>query len=92
MTAGSASAVYKVLQLVASAAGAMIAGALFTRLWGRFDTHQDAPPQAQDLSQSTSRVMVAAAAQGALFAVVRALIDRLGAHGYQRMVGEQPPL
>jgi hypothetical protein len=92
MNAGSANTVYKVLQLVASAVGAMIAGAIFTRLWSRFDTTQDAPPQAQDLTQSTSRVMVAAAGQGALFAVVRALIDRLGAHGYQRMVGVQPPL
>lgn len=85
-------ATYKVLQVVSSVLGGMAAGAIFGRLWARFDDSEDEPPQADDLAQSTSKVLVAAAAQGAIFALVRAVIDRLGAHGYQRMTGHTPSL
>ena len=84
-------ATYKVLQVVTGVVGGMAASAIFTRLWARFDHSEHEPPEAHDLTQSTSKVLVAAAAQGAIFALVRAIINRASAHGYQRVVGGTPP-
>lgn len=89
-TSHVADTTYKVLQVASSVLGGMAAGAIFTRLWARFDQPEGEPPVPQDLSQKVSKVLVAAAAQGAIFAVVRAVIDRIGAHGYQKVTGEAP--
>ncbi len=89
-TSRVADGTYKVLQVAASVLGGMAAGAIFTRLWAKFDQPEGEPPLPQDLSEKTSKVLVAAAAQGAIFAVVRAIIDRAGAHGYQKMTGTPP--
>jgi hypothetical protein len=42
-------------------------------------------------SQNTlGKILLAAALEGAIFAVVRALIDRGGARGYQKITGTWP--
>ncbi|MBJ8343850.1 DUF4235 domain-containing protein [Antrihabitans sp. YC2-6] len=92
MAATSTHTAYRIVEVVASVVGSMAAGALVTRLWSRFGSDHEGPPQPQDLSRSVSIVLLAAAAQGATIAVMRAMTARITARGYRSVVGDDPPL
>jgi len=81
--------VYKPLGLLVSVAGGVVAGAIFKRIW-RAVAHEDEAPEATDAGKSWSEVLAAAAAQGAVFGGVKALIDRAGATGFARLTGTWP--
>ena len=80
---------YKPIGLLVSVLGGMIAGALFKRLW-RVVAHEGDTPDAKDRERSWGEVIAAAAAQGAVFGGVKALIDRAGATGFFRATGVWP--
>ena len=61
----------KPLGLAAGAAG----GAAFKTIWRRVDAGRDVP-RAQDEGRSWRAVLIAAALQGAIFAVIHAVVDR----------------
>jgi F0F1-type ATP synthase membrane subunit c/vacuolar-type H+-ATPase subunit K len=80
---------YRPVGLLSGLAAGAVAGAIFKQLWKRVARQDDAPDALQS-EYSLARVVVAATVQGAIFAAVKALVDRLGAQGFQRLTGEWP--
>ena len=70
------------------AAGA-VASAIFKQIWRRVADEEDAPDALQS-EYSLPKILLAAAIQGAIFAAVKALIDRVGARGYEKLTGSWP--
>ncbi|MFB7908339.1 DUF4235 domain-containing protein [Kitasatospora sp. NPDC056076] len=80
---------YKPFGLLVGALGGVAAGAVFKRLWALLG-HQDNAPTATDPDRSWTEVLTAAALQGAVFALVKAVVDRSGAAGTRRLTGTWP--
>jgi hypothetical protein len=80
---------YKPFGLLFSVLGGVLAGAIFKRVWGAA-AHEEEAPEATDETKGWREVVVAAAAQGAVFGGVKALIDRAGATGFARVTGSWP--
>jgi hypothetical protein len=74
-----------VLGMVASA----VSTAAFRRVWRQIGG-TDQAPDARDPTRDWVEVVLAAALQGAIFAGVRAAVDRAGAAGVGRAVGDWP--
>ncbi|WP_329389397.1 DUF4235 domain-containing protein [Streptomyces sp. NBC_01351] len=80
---------YKPVGLALGAIGGALAGIAFKQVWKRLG-HEDDAPTATDEDRSWREVLVAAALQGAVFAAVKALIDRSGAVATKRLTGTWP--
>ena len=80
---------YKPIGLFVSVLGGLVAGAIFKRLW-RVAADGSKAPEATDERRSWREVTTAAAAQGAVYGGVKALIDRAGATGFARLTGSWP--
>jgi Protein of unknown function (DUF4235) len=80
---------YKPFGLVFSVLGGLVAGALFKRVWSAVG-HEEEAPKATDESRGWGEVVLAAAAEGAVFGGVKALIDRAGAAGFAYLTGAWP--
>ncbi|MGG8410129.1 DUF4235 domain-containing protein [Streptomyces sp. 12297] len=80
---------YKPVGLVLGAAGGALASTAFKQVWKRLG-HDDDAPNATDEGRSWREVLIAAALQGAVFATVKALIDRGGAVAAKRVTGTWP--
>lgn len=80
---------YKMVGLVSSLLSAMLAGMIFKQVWKRAMGQQDAP-EPTDEERSWREVLPAAAAQGALVGLVKALISRGEAAGIRRVTGSWP--
>jgi hypothetical protein len=80
---------YKPFGLFVGVLGGMLAGRLFTRLW-RVAAREDEAPQATDADKGWGEVIAAATIEGAVFGGVRAVIDRVGATGFERLTGAWP--
>ena len=62
---------------------------MFKQAWRAIAGEDDAP-NATDQDRGWTEVLVAAALQGAIFAIVKAAVDRGGAEGVKRLTGEWP--
>lgn len=80
---------YRPVGIVASVAAGAIASAVFKQIWKRVADEDDAP-NAMQSEYGLGQVLLAAALQGAIFALIKALIDRGGAKGFQRLTGSWP--
>ncbi|MFD9502874.1 DUF4235 domain-containing protein [Streptomyces sp. NPDC060035] len=80
---------YKPVGLALGAASGMIAGAAFRQAWKIIEGKDDAP-DATDEDRSWQQILLAAALQGAIFAVVKATVDRSGAVATRRLTGSWP--
>ncbi|GGU01633.1 MULTISPECIES: DUF4235 domain-containing protein [Streptomyces] len=80
---------YKPVGLVLGATSGMIAGAAFKQAW-KMIGHDDDAPDATDEHRTWREVLIAAALQGAIFAVVKAAVDRSGAATTRRLTGTWP--
>jgi hypothetical protein len=80
---------FKPFSIAFSVAGGIVAGALFKQAWKRLAGEDDAP-EATSQDYGWGEVLAAAALQGAIFAVVKAAIDRGGAAGVRRLTGTWP--
>ncbi|WP_433084776.1 DUF4235 domain-containing protein [Dactylosporangium sp. CA-052675] len=80
---------YKPFSIAFSVAGGIAAGIVFKQVWKRLSGEEDAPA-ATSRDYGWGEVLAAAALQGAIFAVVKAAIDRGGAEGVRRLTGEWP--
>jgi Protein of unknown function (DUF4235) len=80
---------YRPVGIIASIAAGAIASAVFKQIWKRVADEDDAPSAMQS-EYSLGQVLLAATIQGAIFAAVKALIDRGGAEGFQRLTGSWP--
>jgi hypothetical protein len=80
---------YKPLGILVSVLGGMAASAAFGRLW-KLVTGDDEAPSATQRDRSWGEVLLAATVQGAIFGLVKAVIDRGGATGFNKLTGEWP--
>jgi len=80
---------YRPLGLAAGMAGGLLASAIFKQVWKRVAGEEDVP-RTTDESRGWHEVLVAAAVQGAIFAAVKAAVDRGGAAGFRQLTGEWP--
>jgi hypothetical protein len=80
---------YRPVGLLASVAAGAIASAIFKQIWRRMADEDDAPDALQS-EYSLPKILLAAAIQGAIFAAVKALIDRGGARGFEKLTGSWP--
>jgi len=86
-----ARSLYTPLSVATGVGGGLLAGAIFGQVWKRIGDNDAEPPDAKDLTQSMKTVIVAAAIQGLIVGLVRAMVQRAGAHGYHAMTHELPP-
>ncbi|WP_326600191.1 DUF4235 domain-containing protein [Streptomyces sp. NBC_01803] len=81
--------VYKPVGLALGALGGAVAGAAFKQAWKVIGHDEDAP-DATDEDRAWREILLAAALQGAIFAVVKAAVDRGGAVATHRVTGVWP--
>ena len=80
---------YKPIGMMAGVGAGLIAGAIFKRVW-QVVAHEEDAPDAKDKQRSWPEVVAAATVQGAIFAGVKAVVDRAGAEGFARATGVWP--
>jgi hypothetical protein len=87
----AAKILYRPWGLAASLIGGVVAGQVFQQVWKRLDPDSSGdPPKALQSEYRLRKILVAALVQGAIFSVVRALINRGGARAFERWTGEWP--
>jgi Protein of unknown function (DUF4235) len=79
----------KAVGMVVSVLGGMLARSLFKKLWQAV-TGEDEAPTPTDARRGWREILLAAALQGAIFAVVQAALDRATAEGTAKLTGEWP--
>ncbi|MGN9762359.1 DUF4235 domain-containing protein [Streptomyces sp. SD31] len=80
---------YKPLGFALGWASGALAGLAFRKTWMAIRHEEDAP-DALDRDRGWGEILLAAAVQGALFAVARSLADRTGAKAIERSTGVWP--
>jgi hypothetical protein len=80
---------YKPAGMLVSVLGGVVAGAIFKRVW-KVAAREDDAPKATDAQRGWREILLAAALQGAIFAVVKAAVDRGAAAGTRRLTGVWP--
>lgn len=80
---------YKPFGILFGVLGGLIGGAIFKQVWKLVSGEEDAPA-AKESEYTWAEVLPAAALQGAIFALVKAAVDRGGAQGFQKLTGVWP--
>ena len=80
---------YKPVGLLLGAGAGMASGLIFKQVW-KIAGHDDDTPNATDEDRRWLEILIAAALQGAIFAVVKAAVDRAGAIGVRKTTGRWP--
>lgn len=80
---------YKPVGVALGLAAGALAGFAFKQAW-RMIAGEDDAPNATDEGRGWGEILVAAALQGAIFAVVKAAVDRAGAEGVRKVTGTWP--
>jgi hypothetical protein len=72
-------------------AGGLIASAIFKQLWKRVSPgDKPDPPKPLETEYPLKEILLAAAIQGAIYSVIKTIIDRQGARMFERATGEWP--
>ncbi|HZN17549.1 MAG TPA: DUF4235 domain-containing protein [Micromonosporaceae bacterium] len=80
---------YKPVGVAMGLAAGALAGIAFKQVW-RMVAGEDDAPSATDEGRGWGEILAAAALQGAIFAVVKAAVDRAGAEGVRKVTGTWP--
>lgn len=80
---------YKPTSMVCSIVGGLLATAVFNRVWSALG-HDDQAPNPTALDRGGREAVFGAALHGAVFGLVKALVDRAGARSYYRVTGDDP--
>lgn len=80
---------YKPVGMLVSVLGGLLAGAIFKKVW-RLAAREDEAPKATDARRGWREILLAAALQGAILAVVKAAVDRGAAEGTRMLTGWWP--
>jgi hypothetical protein len=81
--------IYKPVSLLVSVLGGILAGAIFKRVW-KLAAGEDETPNATDIRRGFPEVLIAATLQGAIFALVKAALDRGAAEATRKLTGFWP--
>ncbi|WP_422115695.1 DUF4235 domain-containing protein [Brachybacterium sp. UNK5269] len=90
-TSTSAKLLYRPIGLVSGLLAGALSGVVFKQIWKRAapGSASDAPnPLKSDVP--LGQILVAAALQGAIYAAIKAAVDRGGARVFEKAVGEWP--
>ena len=82
--------IYKPFGLILGIVAGLLSRRLFTALWGKIDPDHEEPPEAKTKDTTAAKAVGAAALQAAVFAGVRAGVDRAGARAFERTTGVWP--
>jgi hypothetical protein len=80
---------YRLMSLGLSVVSGMLAGAMFKGMWKLVAREEDAP-DATDMQRSWKEVLPAAALQGAIFATVKAAVERGAVQSGRKLTGSKP--
>ncbi|HXV32803.1 MAG TPA: DUF4235 domain-containing protein [Gaiellaceae bacterium] len=80
---------YRPFGLLLSVLSGLLAGAIFRQVWKRARDQDDAP-KPRESEYGLGEVLAAAAIQGAVFAFVKAAVDRSGARAFEKLTGSWP--
>jgi Protein of unknown function (DUF4235) len=80
---------YKLMSLLTSVLGGILASIIFKQIW-KLAAREDDAPKATDARRGWREVLMAAALQGAVYAVVQAAVDRGTAEGTRKLTGSWP--
>jgi hypothetical protein len=80
---------YKPFSIIAGVLGGILAGAIFKQIW-KLASHEEEAPDSTDVAKGWGEVLVAATLQGAIFALVKAAVDRGAAEATLRLTGIWP--
>jgi hypothetical protein len=87
----SAKLLYRPVGLVSSMLGGLLAGTIFKQVWRRArPDEQSEPPKALTTDYPFKEIVLAAAVEGAIYSVVKTVIDRQGARLFEKWTGEWP--
>jgi hypothetical protein len=84
-----AKALYTPLGIGFSVLGGILASTVFKQIWKLVRGEEDAP-KAKESEYGWKEILPAAAAQGAVFGLVKAAVDRGGAEGFRKLTGTWP--
>jgi hypothetical protein len=80
---------YKPVGILLGIAAGSLAGFAFKEVW-KIATGDDDAPNATDEDRGWGEILAAAAVQGAIFALVKAAVDRGGAASVRKLTGQWP--
>jgi hypothetical protein len=80
---------YKPVGLLLGAGAGLLSGIILKQVW-RLAGRDDDAPNATDEDRGWGEILTAAALQGAIFAVVKATVDRAAATGVRKTTGQWP--
>ena len=80
---------YKAVDLIASMAGGLVVGLIFNRAWRVVEQGDDAP-RPTDEQRGWREILLAAALQGMIFALLKAFFQRSLAEGTRKLTGIWP--
>jgi hypothetical protein len=80
---------YRPVGLLLGIGAGAVAGFVFKEVW-KLASGDDDAPNATDEDRGWSEILAAAALQGAIFALVKAVVDRGGAAGVRKLTGQWP--
>jgi len=80
---------YKPVGMLVSVLGGILVGVIFKQAW-KIIGREDDVPKATDARRGWREVLLAATLQGAIFAVVKAAVDRGAAEGTRKLTGGWP--
>jgi hypothetical protein len=87
----SAKVLYRPVGLVSSVIAGVVAGQVFKQVWRHATPGDESDaPKALESEYDLREVLIAATVQGAIFALVKALVSRGGAKAFERWTGEWP--
>lgn len=87
----TAKLMYRPVGLAGSVLGGLVASAIFRQVWQRAAPgDKPDPPKPLETEYPFKEILLAAAIQGAIYSVVKTVIDRQGARLFERVTGEWP--
>jgi Protein of unknown function (DUF4235) len=80
---------YRPIGLIGGIVAGSVSGIVFKQIW-KVVANADEAPSALQSEYRMREVVLAAAIQGAIFAAVKAAVDRAGARGFTQLTGTWP--